>query len=472
MLKLTFDNKSSTSGVISPYKDIPEEKTSVHDEILLSAEGMLEKLSEGKHQALHDLTLLINRHIRIIYVHFDDNGIYWYHDRELGIYIPNGKAFLLKIGKSIFGHRISQGLLRAEFIPAYRTIIKNCMQDSDIWENKDYQTIGNAVILYPSLKIIPQDQNFYSKTKVNANYSVDASCPALDKWLDERFTSEKDKILLYQFLGLIIDPRNTFHKLLYIHGKSRSGKSTLNNIITTFLGGINIGHVKAQKFTEDNHITSQIYNKMVNISLDVDKREVKNLGVIKEWVGDDRTTINAKHKDAETVFKRCILLWIGNQLPQVDFTTDAFFNKVLYLYLGKSIPEQEQDSSVLNSLITPGELSGLLNKVLFHYKELLKTKIWSKVLPEEESKEYWISYSSDLVQYLVNEFEVRIGAFQYKKELYETYKVIMEEEKKLIVSAKAFFRTLRATFPELRESKKEHDDYISPVRVLINLAHK
>ena len=213
---ITQGNKNVSESIIttaiSPFKNLPDKKTSVHEEIILASEGLLDQFKEGKHKALEDLTYLIDRYIPIIYVHFDDKGIYWYYDREEGIYVPKGKKFLLKIGKSIFAHRISQNVLRSEFVPGYRTIIHDCMQDPDIWETKDYQVIGNGVIIFPSLEVIPHDPKYYAKNKVNANHSEKTSCPALDKWMDERFNSEKDKILFYQFLGLILDPRNTFHK--------------------------------------------------------------------------------------------------------------------------------------------------------------------------------------------------------------------------------------------------------------------
>lgn len=309
-------------------------------------------------------------------------------------------------------------------------IISKIKLDTAI-SNEDYYSLDYKIPLNKGIydiktkKLILYSPEIIVFERLNLEYNPDMECPEILKFLDQMLPGKKDQELLFQYIGYCFHPANIFQKALLLFGKTRSGKSTIAQIISTFFLKDQKSHISLHKLLDNPFSKSVAGSRHVNFSQDMDKKILKNIGEFKTLVGDSEIDVEAKFKDTRTVKTRVKLICITNDIPYVYQNEPAFFNKWLFLNFKVSLEEKKQDKFLLEKLLQPNELSGFLNLIISHYDSLIRNRDFCQIFTEKIGKEIWLSHTNHIDSYilinLTESMKIMSGKIRY---LLVVYRII------------------------------------------------
>ena len=164
-------------------------------------------------------------------------------------------------------------------------------------------------------------------------------------------------------------------------GPKDSGKTKLIQLITALLGEENVSSVPMQKLSE-RFMNAELAWKLANFSDDSSKGRIKDSSMLKRYSGRSRILAEKKGKDPFSYINYAKLVNTSNYMPWVDDPTDADFGRFMIIQLHSKFgdPSKEdgvkpKDPTILDKLVNPREMSGLINMALDGLKRL-KAQNW------------------------------------------------------------------------------------------------
>jgi phage/plasmid-associated DNA primase len=174
--------------------------------------------------------------------------------------------------------------------------LKNC----DVKCIEYLQEIGNPNIkpLYAELSKHDSKKPFTNKLPVF--YDPDAKCILVDRFLHQILDSEDDIKAVYEFVGYCLYRGMPIHQSFMFVGEGSNGKSTLLNLIGTFLGKENCASIQLQRLAERFQCAELRY-KLLNFFSDLPDEALKHTGIFKMLVSGDM--IDAELKNVQKHFR-------------------------------------------------------------------------------------------------------------------------------------------------------------------------
>ena len=234
----------------------------------------------------------------------------------------------------------------------------------------------------------PCKKEDYVLNSIDYDYKPDAECPAIMKHMEylfrpdsietegvteteEELNKRRDQNIsvVSQWLAHSLVPYNGFAKSLFIHGASRTGKSTIGKVHQKFLNGESFGRVEVvlgnlalNEFSDPNSL-ARIAGKLIAICGDSEGNPSKaDLAVWKRWIGGDALTLKILYKDVHDIVPYAKYLNIGNTEVQFKNTDPvAIYERLISIKsTSRTYPEKErmQDSALMDSLTTKEEMEG------------------------------------------------------------------------------------------------------------------
>jgi putative DNA primase/helicase len=157
---------------------------------------------------------------------------------------------------------------------------------------------------------------------------------------------------LQEVVGYILSEFYTAKKVPMIIGKPHSGKSTLNRIISSLLGGEQVANVPLHRLHE-RFILAHLSTKKVNICSEISDEALSNIEIFKAITGNDELVAEYKGKDHFTYKSKIKLLFSGNCMPALknqDITT-AFFDRLTFINFNYTVPEEDRDHDLERKLL-------------------------------------------------------------------------------------------------------------------------
>lgn len=215
----------------------------------------------------------------------------------------------------------------------------------------------NGVIDLRTLELYKHNPAFYFDYVLDVNYDPQADMTAWNKFLRESLeNADRDEGGVYQLellqlaAGYSITGETSEECLFYIHGKTRSGKSTFINTINEILGPlastIQMSALVQKKFISDtqNFEIASLINRHFVVSSETDKDTYLDSAKIKNLTGRDTIKCAFKYKDpfqAKVKFK----MWLtSNNEINVDATDEAVWGR----FRTFSFPYSKQDNVDIN----------------------------------------------------------------------------------------------------------------------------
>jgi putative DNA primase/helicase len=288
---------------------------------------------------------------------YDKNGFFWRYDTSTGLWKTDAKEYI-------------RNILRKDILQSRSTQTNHCVEEivsfiKDISWNPDTEvklpdnifSFKNCLYDIDKKEIIKFSPNYFTTNKLPIELKEEfKECPAIDKFCQESI-GEEYKIILYELIAYCLYRGYPYQKIFFIFGGGNNGKSTYNSLITSFLGNENISNISPHELAKDQYATSELWNKLANVSSDISYAVIDNFNKLKEISGGDTVRIHKKYHQGFPDKISAKLIFSMNQLPIIQektFAIDRRLYPIPFLFEPKS-PDRE----LIKKLTTPQELSGL-----------------------------------------------------------------------------------------------------------------
>ncbi len=287
------------------------------------------------------------------------------------------------------------------------------------------------------------------------------------------FKDDSDVKVIKQLFGFTLIKDYFIEKSAMFTGTGRNGKSKTIELLKRFLGVDNCCNVGLQDLTQGGFYTSELMNKMANLSPDLPANALKESGIFKSATGHDMLTAYRKFKNSLHFENYAKMFFCCNELPKTYDKTVSFFSRWIIIdfpftfltnkEIENSTPENLVnvkicDTEIINKISTPQELSGLLNWALEGLHELLKIGDFSYSKSTAEVKESWLRKSDSVEGYIIDAIIESPESEILKSEFRRSYVNYCRKHRLKIQSEKSLTNTLTNELP-VSERRSHNDKY-------------
>ena len=220
------------------------------------------------------------------------------------------------------------------------------------------------------------------------NFNPDASCPEFDKFIaevlptkvsfnpddfiepvsldpstyiddDELWTSNTHP-LIKQIMGYLLIPSTAFRKFFVFLGEGANGKSTLIEVIVEMLGRENVSHQSLHALAQRDFSKAELFGKLANTCADLESKDVKDSGLLKQIVAGDSMQYEKKFLDPFSGPATARLLFSANTMPPIHDTSKAMADRIILIEFPRRFEEGAQDKTLIHKLTTKEEIEGIL----------------------------------------------------------------------------------------------------------------
>ena len=409
-----------------PIREPQEETPSTKNIKLQYLELIKDKKWNDATELLTEYLLSINK----IYTTKEDikSECWIYKD---GIYIPQGKSQIKEDLRNLLGKWYSDWI--------YGKVMEKVEPDTFIESNKffDINYINEVPVLNGILNIntrelkpFTPEKTFFSKIPVN--YIPELNCPMIDQFLSDVLSKQEDKIVFYELGGFILLKEYKYEKAFILVGDGRNGKDKSIELLKRVFGMDNCCSVPLSSLTPDSFVISEFFGKMLNVAGEVNNQDLKDTSMFKALTGRSIVSGQRKFLRPITFQNYAKFVFACNELPMVYDNSKGFWSRWVVLeYPYTFLPEKEMDKTkdkiklrnpdIIESITTPEELSGLLNKFLDGLDRLKVQKDFSTTKGSEEIKNFWIRKSNSFMAFCLDNIEDEYDSWVTKKDLKKRY---------------------------------------------------
>ena len=205
-------------------------------------------------------------------------------------------------------------------------------------------------------------------------YDPSAYCADLDKMLNRVFLGDREVINLFEeMLGAVLLKHNRYQKAFLFCGRGSNGKSTILDLVKTFLGLNNYSTLSLEEVTgRFNKILLE--HKYANIGDDIDNVVMKDTGTLKKMIAGNSITVENKGEKGYTTDLYATHIYSANEIPRSFDKTDGFYRRWLIIPFNAkfSADDEDYDPMIGDKITEPNALSYLLNIGIRGAQRLIK----------------------------------------------------------------------------------------------------
>ena len=222
-------------------------------------------------------------------------------------------------------------------------------------------------------------------------YDPSAYCADLDKMLNRVFCGDREVINLFEeMLGAVLLKHSRYQKAFLFYGNGSNGKSTILDLIKTFLGSRNYAAIALEKVT-DRFNTAELENKLANIGDDIDNVTIKDTGTLKKLFSGNAIQVERKGERPYTIEPYATHIYSCNAIPRSFDKSEGFYRRWLLIPFNArfSMDDEDYDPLIGDKITAPTALSYLLNVAIRGAQRLMRNGFFTE---PESVKEALVSY--------------------------------------------------------------------------------
>lgn len=241
--------------------------------------------------------------------------------------------------------------------------IKTHVNAGDLKVNPYILNLKNTRLDIRSGKCLEFTPDAVEFDRINVIYDPSAYCADLDKMLTRVFCADQEVRLLFEeMLGATLLKHARYQKAFLFYGSGSNGKSTILDLIKTFLGRRNYSAIALEKVT-DRFNTAELENKLANIGDDVDNTTIKDTGTLKKLFSGNAIMVERKGERPYTIEPYATHIYSCNSIPRSFDKSEGFYRRWLLIPFNArfSSTDDDYDPMIEDKITTPEALSYLLN---------------------------------------------------------------------------------------------------------------
>ena len=224
-----------------------------------------------------------------------------------------------QIAIAVLGSNPSDGVINGTF----GILCKLCYSHTAVlgtWPGHDAGNMivyDNGILNLATSELLPHTQEYFTSTLLPYNYDPSAQAPRWEKFINEIFDCDIDRIaLLQEWLGYMLTPSNAFQKAMLLLGRRRSGKGTIGRILEHLVGTENYSGLSLDGLANDAILESILERRVLFMG---DAHSVK--GVNRGLVLDRFNSITGG--DQLPVPRKYIGAWRGRVPGRITMAANA-----------------------------------------------------------------------------------------------------------------------------------------------------
>lgn len=233
-------------------------------------------------------------------------------------------------------------------------------------------------------------------------YDPSAYCAELDKMLNRVFLGDREVINLFEeMLGYGLIKHSRYQKAFLFYGSGSNGKSTILDLIKTFVGMRNYSAIPLEKVTERFN-TSELEHKLFNIGDDVDNVTLKDTGTLKKLFSGNAIMVERKGERPYTIEPYATHIYSCNAIPRSFDKSDGFYRRWLLIPFNArfSATDEDYDPMIGDKITEPTALSYLLNIAIRGAQRLMRNGHFTEPQSVKDALEAYKADNSTVLSWI------------------------------------------------------------------------
>ena len=260
--------------------------------------------------------------------------------------------------------------------------------------------------------------------RIPVTYDPSAYCSDLDRMLNRVFCGDQETIDLFEeMLGYTLIKSAALETAFMSYGDGSNGKSTILDLIKTFLGARNYSSIPLEKLSA-RFSTAELEHKLANISDDVNDISIRDNGTIKQLISGKSIQVERKGERPYDMVSYATQIFSCNEIPKSFDNSNGFFRRWIYIpFMARFTPnDKDYDPFIKDKIITAQSLSYLLNKSIEGTSRLLKNKRFTEPAQSLALKEKHRVENSLVLSWIDDEaIDIDIILTKERKEIYSLF---------------------------------------------------
>lgn len=292
---------------------------------------------------------------------------------------------------------------------------------------------------------------FFNQTAVPFSYDPKAGVP--ERWmkfLAAVWPNEPAAIdVLAEWFGYVVSGRTDLQKILLMVGPTRGGKGVIARVLSAMIGTANVAGPTLSSLGGEFGLAPLIGKPLAIIS---DARfSGKNANIVIERLlsisGEDRLTVNIKHREQWCGKLPSRLHIISNELPKLGDASSAIVGRLVLLQTSVSWLGRE-DHGLEDALL--GELTGILNWALAGLQRLGTSNKFTPLTSADDAITAMRDLASPVGAFVRELCETGPNKRVLVDDLYQAYRVWAENNGHPKAAKHIFGRDLAAAMPAIK----------------------
>jgi P4 family phage/plasmid primase-like protien len=263
-------------------------------------------------------------------------------------------------------------------------------------------SMQNGLFQMDQLVLFPHSLGFFTYNSLPFEYDPQADCPHWLKFMRDVWGDDMESInLLQEYFGYILSGDTRQQKFLNIIGPRRSGKGTINRILTDLLGQDNVVSPQMEELCDTFGLQPWLGKQLASFT-DARVTAKNSAGVVSQLlriVGADSVTVNRKNKESWSGYLPTRIIVYSNEMLQLAENSNALTGRMMVLTMTNSFWGKE-DHDLATKLSK--ELAGIFNWALEGHKRRTARQGQRFVQPEssKEMLEEMTELSNPLILFM------------------------------------------------------------------------
>lgn len=180
-----------------------------------------------------------------------------------------------------------------------------------------------------------------------------------EKYLNELVSDdEKMRECLLEAMGLAISniPGYLTKKAILMIGPRDCGKTQIKKLLTQLIGVKYTSSIELSKMNDSRFGTSELYNKRLVGSNDMQYTTVSDMGIFKQLVGGDPISIEFKGRGAFSYIFNGLVWFLANDFPKFSGKKeDAVYQRFMIIPCNHVVEKEKQDPYLVDKMLKEGE---------------------------------------------------------------------------------------------------------------------
>ncbi len=349
---------------------------------------------------------------------FYDGFEFLRYDNSRGIWVPDSDAYLRSF---LTKHKLAVET-KIKILNETLASVKSIAYSSKPFGDADLNKIvlENGVYDFKKNKFEEEfSADLYSRSSHPITYDAQADCPVFKGFLRE-VVGEEQIPFVFEWFGYSFYRSYDVQKMLFIHGRGGTGKSTLINVLQSMIGPENFSSVTLRDLMVERFAKIELHRKVANFDTDAKPQYLADGATLKMLTGEDSIFADRKNREPLNFYNFAKLTFAMNELPPMRDFSGGLKRRMLILTMDKKISEEMMARYPIEAI--RGEIAGIFNEAMSGLRRVLKNKGFAETEQMKAAVQQWEKGNDVISLFIEDECEVGPKFNTSVKDAYEDYK--------------------------------------------------